>query len=223
MPATEIERSLYAAYLTKWKGKLPNEKQFEEWKREQISLYERAATVSEQIAAILENKELSEEDKRTQIEEILRKDPEAGEKLTKKIKQETPGFSEVYYIGVGLRTSIADDFISKGESTELALQKADDLIQQYSTDPQVKQQLDEKYGIRAWSVMLSSMESGQLSEYGKTFSQSSNKLNLFKYDKSAIKMNILIGYAGGVVAVPELKKQAGEELNALKEQFKEGK
>lgn len=61
MPATEIERSLYAAYLTKWEGKLPNEKQFEEWKREQISLYERAADKAKEIADLLEKGASQEE------------------------------------------------------------------------------------------------------------------------------------------------------------------
>jgi len=54
MPQTEVERSLYNASITEWKGKLPNEKQFEEWKERQIELYGRAAEKAKEIADLLE-------------------------------------------------------------------------------------------------------------------------------------------------------------------------
>ncbi|MEM4707439.1 MAG: hypothetical protein QXL47_02405 [Candidatus Anstonellales archaeon] len=139
MPATEIERSLYAAYLTKWEGKLPNEKQFEEWKREQISLYERAATVSEQIAAILENKELSEEDKRTQIEEILRKDPEAGEKVVQIVSMPFPLITPLIYSN--LKNILAVNFENQGVAHDEAITKAADLVDQAKTDEKAKKQI----------------------------------------------------------------------------------
>jgi len=73
MPQTEVERSLYNAFITEWKGKLPNEKQFEEWKREQIELYGRAAEKAKEIADLLEKGASQEE-----IEGALMEAPETA-------------------------------------------------------------------------------------------------------------------------------------------------
>ncbi len=221
MLATEIERSLYSAYVTKGKEIL-KEEQFNEWKKEKIELYERAGKMSTDIAAVLENKELSEEQKKLEVEKIIKADKDAAVMFTERIRQEHPGVFKKDYLGC-LYRYITKDFVSQGESTESASTKANNLVyQEYLTNPEINQQLDQQYKTKVWSAMLSSMKPEELSGYATTLSQSSNNLNSLSYDKSAIKTKTVLGYALGMMALPEVKKQADEELKLLREQSKKG-
>jgi len=221
MPETEVERSLYNAYTTEWGGKIPKGKEFNEWKEKQIELYGKAAEMSKNIAAILENKELSDEQKRAEIEKVLATDKEAMNKVIQKIRQDSPGFSEAAY-KMFLYTSIIDGFISQGEDKNTAKEKATNLINQYNENPKIKQQVEEQYGTKVWSTMLSSMEPKELVGYGGIFSAGSTELSQFKYDVSLIKPKILIGYAAVILAIPKGEKQREEELRAFKEQLEKG-
>jgi len=215
MPETEVERS------TEWGGKIPKGKEFNEWKEKQIELYGKAAEMSKNIAAILENKELSDEQKRAEIEKVLATDKEAMNKVIQKIRQDSPGFSEAAY-KMFLYTSIIDGFISQGEDKNTAKEKATNLINQYNENPKIKQQVEEQYGTKVWSTMLSSMEPKELVGYGGIFSAGSTELSQFKYDVSLIKPKILIGYAAVILAIPKGEKQREEELRAFKEQLEKG-
>jgi len=221
MPETELERSLYNAYTTEWGGKIPKEKEFNEWKEKQIELYGKAAEMSKNIAAILENKELSDEQKRAEIEKVLATDKEVMDKVIQKIRQDSPGFSEAAY-KMFLYTSIIDGFISQGEDKNTAKEKATNLIDQYNQDQKIKQQVEEQYGTKVWSTMLSSMEPKELVGYSATFSAGSTELSQFKYDVSLIKPKILIGYAAVILAISKGEKQREEELRAFKEQLEKG-
>ena len=88
MPQTEVERSLYNAFATEWKGKIPNEKQFEEWKEKQAGLYEKAADKAKEIADLLEKGAGKEE-----IEKALMEDPAVALNIPMSLETIKPGIA----------------------------------------------------------------------------------------------------------------------------------
>jgi hypothetical protein len=179
MPETEVERSLYNAYTTEWGGKIPKEKEFNEWKEKQIELYGKAAEMSKNIAAILENKELSDEQKRAEIEKVLATDKEVMDKFLDILDNQQGGIK-------GSVDAYTSFFVSQ------EMPEKDARIRAISNVITIKK--DEQYQISPDTIH-------QLDNIADYYESSVSSL-----DFKTIKTCILAGYCATVLVQSEQKK-----------------
>jgi len=225
MPETELERSLYNAYTTEWGGKIPKEKEFNEWKEKQIELYGKAAEKAKEIADLLERGASEEE-----IEKALRDDLELGKKmimfLGEKDKTVEPGLFNVagYFIARDIlvqklteqgmveqeanseAVAILSDKNKNPQLYEAAQKDVAKLLATAKTDPVIADQLT-NYKLSALAKILSTNAPTYTREFNDIFNKQKSAINIFdKIERPTVKENILVGYFASVVASSEARQ-----------------